>query len=127
MRAKRFRPGTVALKEVKRYQKMTRLILPRAPFQRLVRDVANGFHGELKFHMSALLALQEAAESYLHGIFEDANLCAIHANRVTVMKKDIDLAKRIRGLSDPCVYLPEKVLPRKNVSTLDLINDQNNK
>ena len=95
----RFRPGTVALREIKRYQKSTDHLLPRAPFQRLVRSVAIGIDGTLRFQSHALFALQEAAEAYLTALFEDANLCAIHAHRVTVMKKDLDLARRIRGES----------------------------
>lgn len=93
----RFRPGTVALREIKKYQKATDLLLAKAPFQRFVRAICDGIDGQLRFQAQALLALQEAAESYLTGLFEDANLCAIHANRVTVMKKDMDLARRIRG------------------------------
>ena len=93
----RYRPGTVALREIKRYQKATDLLIAKAPFQRFIRAICDGIDGQLRFQSNALLALQEAAESYLTGLFEDANLCAIHANRVTVMKKDMDLARRIRG------------------------------
>ena len=67
------------------------------PFQRLVREIAQDFKGDLRFQGSAVLALQEAAEAYLVGLFEDTNLCAIHAKRVTIMPKDIQLARRIRG------------------------------
>ena len=95
----RWRPGTVALREIKRYQKSTDMLLKRAPFQRFVRSICDGIDGQLRFQSQALLALQEASESYLTGLFEDANLCAIHAARVTVMKKDMDLARRIRGES----------------------------
>lgn len=93
----RFRPGTVALREIKKYQKSLNNMLPRAPFQRLVRSIAGNIDNDLRFQAQALAALQEASEAYLVGIFEDANLCAIHANRVTLMKKDMDLARRIRG------------------------------
>jgi len=96
-RKMRWRPGTVALREIKRYQKATELLLAKAPFQRFVRAICDGIDGQIRFQSQALLALQEAAESYLTGLFEDANLCAIHALRVTVMKKDLDLARRIRG------------------------------
>ena len=72
-------------------------MLSKAPFQRFIRAISDGIDSQLRFQSSALLALQDAAESYLTGLFEDANLCAIHANRVTVMKKDLDLARRIRG------------------------------
>jgi len=93
----RWRPGTVALREIKRYQKQTTLLLARAPFQRFVRAICEGIDGQMRFQSQALIALQEAAEAYLTGLFEDSNLCAIHANRVTVMKKDLELARRIRG------------------------------
>ena len=96
-RVTRWRPGTVALREIKRYQKVTDMLLPKAPFQRLVRSISNDIDQELRFQAQALLAVQEAVEAYIVGIFEDANLCAIHAGRVTVMKKDIVLARRIRG------------------------------
>ncbi|TNV75854.1 hypothetical protein FGO68_gene13389 [Halteria grandinella] len=94
---RRFRPGTVAIREIKRYQKATTFMLSKAPFQRFIRTICEGIDGQLRFQSQALIALQEAAESYLTGLFEDANLCAIHATRVTVMKKDLDLARRIRG------------------------------
>ena len=93
----RFRPGTVALREIRRYQKSTDLLLRRLPFQRLVREIAQDFKTELRFQSSAVVALQEASEAYLVGLFEDSNLCAIHAKRVTIMVKDIQLARRIRG------------------------------
>jgi histone H3 len=93
----RFRPGTVALREIKRYQKQTTLLMPRAPFQRFVRSITEGIDNEIRFQSQALLAVQEAAEAYLVGLFEDTNLCAIHAQRVTIMKKDLHLARRIRG------------------------------
>jgi histone H3 len=93
----RYRPGTVALREIKRYQKSTSMLLPRAPFQRLVRSICSGIDHDLRFASNALVALQESTEAYLTGVFEDANLCAIHAKRVTIMKKDMELARRIRG------------------------------
>ena len=93
----RWRPGTVALREVKKYQKGVANLLPRAPFQRLVRSIVTDMDHELRFQSAALQALQEASEAYIVGIFEDTNLCAIHANRKTTMKKDMDLARRIRG------------------------------
>ena len=94
---RRYRPGTVALREIKRYQKATNLLLLKAPFQRFVRAICEGIDAQLRFQSQALLAVQEAAEMYIVGLFEDSNLCAIHANRVTVMKKDMELARRIRG------------------------------
>ena len=93
----RFRPGTVALREIRRYQKSTELLLRKLPFQRLVREIAQDFKTDLRFQSSAVMALQEACEAYLVGVFEDTNLCAIHAKRVTIMPKDIQLARRIRG------------------------------
>ena len=93
----RYRPGTVALREIRRYQKSTELLIRKLPFQRLVREIAQEFKTDLRFQGSAVLALQEAAEAYLVGLFEDTNLCAIHAKRVTIMPKDIQLARRIRG------------------------------
>ena len=93
----RYRPGTVALREIRRYQKSTDLLIRKLPFQRLVREIAQDFKTDLRFQGSAILALQEASEAYLVGLFEDTNLCAIHAKRVTIMPKDIQLARRIRG------------------------------
>ncbi len=135
----RYRPGTVALREIRKYQKSTELLIRKLPFQRLVREIAQDFkvrpgegglvvqlgaagalstqlaalsatdisvltlpsscllQTDLRFQSQAVLALQEAAEAYLVGLFEDTNLCAIHAKRVTIMPKDIQLARRIRG------------------------------
>lgn len=93
----RYRPGTVALREIRRYQKSTDLLIRKLPFQRLVREIAQDFKNDLRFQGTAILALQEASEAYLVGLFEDTNLCAIHAKRVTIMPKDIQLARRIRG------------------------------
>ncbi|KAF8076493.1 histone-fold-containing protein, partial [Lyophyllum atratum] len=101
----RFRPGTVALREIRKYQKSTDLLIRRLPFSRLVREVAldmvtdeNDYtESGLRWQSSAILALQEATEAYLVHLFEDANLCAIHAKRVTIMTRDIQLARRIRG------------------------------
>mmetsp|Transcript_9124 Transcript_9124/g.10084 ORF Transcript_9124/g.10084 Transcript_9124/m.10084 type:complete len:137 (-) Transcript_9124:363-773(-) len=93
----RYRPGTVALREIRRYQKSTDLLIRKLPFQRLVREIAQDYKCDLRFQGSAVLAIQEAAEAYLVGLFEDTNLCAIHAKRVTIMPKDIQLARRIRG------------------------------
>ena len=93
----RYRPGTVAMREIRRYQKTTELLIRKLPFQRLVREIATEFKKDLRYHSPALDALQEASEAYLVGLFEDTNLCAIHAGRVTIMPKDIKLARRIRG------------------------------
>ncbi|CAL8264654.1 unnamed protein product [Gadus morhua 'NCC'] len=88
------KPGTVALREIRRYQKSTELLIRKLPFQRLVREIAQDFKTDLRFQSSAVMALQEASEAYLVGLFEDTNLCAIHAKRVTIMPKDIQLARR---------------------------------
>ena len=93
----RFRPGTVALREIRRYQKSTDLLVRKLPFQRLVREISHDFKSDLRYQSTALLALQEAAEAYTVTLFEDTNLCAIHAKRVTIMPKDIQLVRRIRG------------------------------
>ena len=93
----RYRPGTVALREIRRYQKSTELLIRKLPFQRLVHEIAQDFKTDLRFQSAAVMALQEASEAYLVGLFEDSNLCAIHAKRVTIMPKDIQLARRIRG------------------------------
>ena len=100
----RYRPGTVALKQIRQYQKSTDLLIRKLPFQRLVREIASDSEvirsplcGKVRFQSAAIMALQEATEAYLVGLFEDSNLCAIHARRVTIMPKDIQLARRIRG------------------------------
>ena len=93
----RYRPGTVALREIRRYQKSTDLLIRKLPFQRVVREIAQDYKSDLRFQSSAIEALQEATESYIVSMFEDTNLCAIHAKRVTIMPKDLQLARRIRG------------------------------
>ncbi len=94
---RRYRPGTVAIREIRKYRRSTELLIKKTPFQRLVREVAHDIKNDLRFQSSALLALQEAAEGYLVGLFEDTNMCALHAGRVTIMTKDMELARRIRG------------------------------
>ena len=85
------------MREIRKYQKTTELLIRKVPFQRLVREIAQDFKQDLRFQSSAIRALQEAAEAYLVGVFEDTNLCAIHAKRVTIMVRDMALARRIRG------------------------------
>ncbi|XP_037398825.1 histone H3-like centromeric protein A [Pygocentrus nattereri] len=98
---RRFRPGMRALMEIRKYQKSTDLLLRKGPFSRLVREVCQMFSQEhLKWQAYALMALQEAAEAFLVRLFSDANLCAIHAKRVTLYARDIQLARRIRGLEN---------------------------
>ncbi len=94
---RRFKPGTVSLREIKAYQKSSDLLLPRAPFQRLVKEIVNQCHSDLRVTYDAMQGLQEAAESYMVSLFGDTQLAAIHAGRVTVMPKDMLLARRIRG------------------------------
>ena len=92
-----YRPGTVALREIRRYQKSTELLIRKLPFQHLVHEVAQDFITDLCFQREAIGVLQEAAEAYLVGLFDDTNLCEIHAKHVTIMPKDIQLARHIRG------------------------------
>jgi histone H3 len=92
----RLRPGEAALRDIRRYQKGTELLIRKLPFQRLVREIGIDFKTDLRFQSAAMAALQEAAEAYMVGIFEDTNLCAIHAKRVTIMPKDVMLARRLR-------------------------------
>ena len=96
-RPRRYRPGTVALREIRRYQRSSELLIRQMPFQRLVREIAQTHNPYLRFQSGAILALQESVEAYLVGLLEDSNLCAIHAKRVTIMPKDMQLARRIRG------------------------------
>ena len=93
----RYRPGTVAHREIRQYQKSTELLIRKLPFQRLVREIAQDFKPSARFQSGAIMALQEASEAYLVSLLEDANLCAIHAKRVMIMCKDIHLARCIRG------------------------------
>ena len=99
----RWRPGTVALREIRKYQKSTDLLIRKLPFQRFVRELANDVTNMVshpqgyRWQSGAVIALQEAAESYLVHLFEDTQLNSIHAKRVTIMVKDIQLARRIRG------------------------------
>jgi histone H3 len=93
----RYRPGTVAIREIKQYQKSTELLIRKLPFQRLVREISATFKNDLRFSSSSILALQEAAEAYLVSLFEDTNLLCLHAKRVTISSRDMALARRIRG------------------------------
>ena len=95
---RKYRPGTVALREIRRYQRTTEMLIPKAPFARLAREILeNVSDGSYRLATQAALALQQACEAMLVILFEDANLCAIHSKRVTIMPKDIELARRIRG------------------------------
>ncbi|KAI3336559.1 histone-fold-containing protein [Xylariaceae sp. AK1471] len=100
-RRRRYRPGTLALKEIRKLQNSTDLLIKKLPFSRVVREIALGLRPRdegMRWQSQAIAALQEAAEAFLIHLFEDSNLCAIHAKRVTIMQKDIQLARRIRGV-----------------------------
>ena len=97
VKPQRYRAGTVALQDIRHFQKTSALLIRKLPFQRLVSKIAQDFKTDLRFQSVAILCLQEAAEAYLVRLFDDANLCAIHARRVTIMPKDLLLARRIRG------------------------------
>lgn len=97
---RRFKPGTVALREIRKYQKGGELLLKKLPFSRLVREVSQNYKDDLRFQADAIAALQEASENFLVQLFEDVNLCAIHAKRITIMAKDIQLARRISQLDN---------------------------
>lgn len=97
---RRFRPGTKALREIRQFQRSSDLLIRKLPFARLVKEIAENFIGTnygIRWQSNAVLALQEACEAYLVHLLEDTNLCAIHAKRVTIMQRDIQLARRIRG------------------------------
>ena len=93
----RYRAGTVALQDIHHFQKTSALLIRKLPFQRLVREITQDFKTDLRFQLAAILCLQEAAEAYLVRLFDDTNLCAIHARQATIMPKDILLARRIQG------------------------------
>jgi histone H3 len=98
IKKRRYRPGEKALREIRFYQRNTDLLIRRIPFGRLVREIQTYFfRKEYRWQAEAILALQEAAEAHLVGLFEDAYLCTIHSKRITLMTKDIQLARRIRG------------------------------
>ena len=94
---RRYRPGTLALREIRKYQKTTELLIRKHPFQNLVKEIALSYKTDLRFQSAALLCLQEASEAWIINLFADTQLCAVHAKRITIMPKDMQLAKRIRG------------------------------
>jgi len=96
-KARRWHPGTVALREIRKFQKGTALLVQKAPFQRLVREISTQHKQDLRFQSSAILAIQEATEAFVVSVLADTNLCAIHARRVTIQAKDLHLALRLRG------------------------------
>ncbi|KAL5792257.1 hypothetical protein ACOSP7_000851 [Xanthoceras sorbifolium] len=99
----RYRPGTVALREIRHFQKSCQLLIPAASFIREVRAITYRLAPSqvTRWTPEALVALQEAAEDFLVNLFSDAMLCAIHAKRVTLMKKDFELARRLGGKGQP--------------------------
>ena len=99
IKKRHYRPGTLALKEIRKYQKSTNLLIKKAPFIRLVKEILHGKLGrtEIRMQRIAVEALQEAAEYYITNLFGDANLCALHAKKITLQPKDMQLAMRIRG------------------------------
>lgn len=122
---RRYKPGTVALREIRRYQKSTELLIRKLPFQRLVREIAQDFSSDLRFQSSAIGALQESAEAYLVSLFEDTNLCAIHAKRVTIRTLSLCIFQNVLLLTitqSPKTYS----LPAVSVaSERDLFNEVN--
>lgn len=94
---KRYRPGAMALNDIRKLQKTTTPLILKLPFQRLVREIARQHISGIRFESAALETLQEAAESYLTGVLYDTNLFALHANRLTIYPKDLQLALRIKG------------------------------
>ena len=109
-RKRRWRPSTVAGREIRKYQKSTCLLIPRVPFSRVVRNITQTHYAKpsefIRWTTQAMSALQEAAEAYLTGLFEDAHLCTLHARRATMMVKDIQLARRISGSYRPAPGAP---------------------
>jgi len=97
VKKRRNRPGALALREIRRYQKNTNLVVRKLPFQRLVRELVKGNEPDFRISTSALAAFQETTEMFIGSVFEDSQLCTLHAKRQTLMAKDMMLAKRIRG------------------------------
>ena len=93
----RLRPGTRALREIRKYQKSTSNLIPKVAFQRVVKEISQTLNNEIRFQSTAVLALQCAAESYLTALLEDTQLLAIHAKRITIKPADMQLARRVRG------------------------------
>ena len=96
---RRYRPGTVALREIRKYQKSSELLIRKIPFQRIVREIVTSMftNDNYRFQSTALLALQEASEDYLVRMFTQVNDLAIHGKRVTIKPEDIHIWGRITG------------------------------
>ncbi|CAL2052542.1 unnamed protein product [Caenorhabditis brenneri] len=98
VKKQRFRPGATALRDIRQYEQSTEPIIRKMPFRRIIQEIAHtNFNTMIKYQALAVDLLRQAAEEYITSLFEDANLCAHHAKRVTVMPKDLQLASRIRG------------------------------
>eukprot|EP00483_Globobulimina_turgida_P012576 UN12599 len=95
---RRARPGVIAIREIRKYQASGDKLIPKLPFSRLVKEVCRKYRHDLRWRANAIEALHYAAEAYIVQIFEDAYLCTIHAKRVTIYPRDIQLARRIRGI-----------------------------
>lgn len=112
----RFKSGTVALREIKRFQKSVDTLIPKMPLRRLIREVAQPYKEELRFSRTSMDALQEASESYLVQLFSDANNCAIQHGRVTIEPHDMRLAMAMRHDHNlPQVVLLDPIHTRRNV------------
>ena len=98
---RRFRPGTQALRQIRKYQRSTQNVIARAPFQRVVREITQNIKPDARFRAGALAALQEATEAFLAEVMRDSQLCALHAHRTTLQPKDMQLALRLRGFCMP--------------------------
>jgi histone H3/H4 len=103
---RRFRPGMRAIQEIRKFQRTTHFLIRRLPFARLVKEITTAYHHSLRWRVDAIEALQHSAEDYIVNLLTDANLCAVHARRVTIMPRDLYLARRIRGITtDPQSHL----------------------
>ena len=94
---RRTRPGAKALREIRKYQRSTDSIVPRAPLQRIIKEITGKYMPDARYSMGAIEAVHQCIEAYMVGLFEDTGLCAVHARRKTIMTRDMRLARRIRG------------------------------
>jgi histone H3/H4 len=88
---RRYRPGTVAIREIRHHQKSGNLLIPKRCFMRLVREIAQEYSSDIRFAKNTFIALQEATEDALVDVMKRAQLNAIHCNRTTIMKQDMKL------------------------------------
>ncbi len=123
-KARRFKPGTVALREIRRQQKLTTNIIPRAPFSRLVREIAQNASPvgmSIRFKADAIQALRVAAEAHIINVFEKTQKAAIHRDSVTIRPKDMRLALDLGGIMSGAEF--NEML--KNMSASAPSNDSN--